>query len=227
VHRQSGGAAQRGGIGRQVGAFEHQGVDAGFARQQALAGREHLGLRIGGVEFGAVFEQGAVQRRARRDAFDRRGRVRADGREVRGCQRGGLDRDDAAAPARQVGKRLQRGGPDGHRQRGLQLALPARQEAATGGQRRDALAHQRGARRDEGRECRRVVAAHHRRRRRAGHDALAHRKRERRCVADVAGRAREARVEHQQAEGRGRRHGFRVGPVERPVGTAYATGLPQ
>ena len=114
--------------------------------------------------------------------------------------------EDADAPAGRYDARderhlQQRRRKDRHRDRGLQLALEDREEAAGRGDGAHAEPFEVPRGIDERREERRIrVGAHDARGIRALDDAIVHRERPRLGVADVTGKAREPRVQHENAE---------------------------
>ena len=83
VHRQARGALHGIGVGRHVGAFEHQAGEGRLAPQQAPRDSDHVGLGCGRVQRGQVLQQRALQVAARLQAFDRSVGRRAGRGQVR------------------------------------------------------------------------------------------------------------------------------------------------
>ena len=207
VDGQAEALAERACVGRHVGAFEDHGADVGRLCDQFHPRREHVGLGRGGIELFEVGHDDAMKLAPVVDADDRGTRRHAGGGKVAGTELGGVDGDDSDAPAswqRRLHQRrlLQARGHHGHRQRRRELGLKERQEAAGGGDGLGARGDEACPGGDEGRQQQidRRIGVDHARDGRHLDRLVSHPERPGLGIADVARRARKARVEHEDAE---------------------------
>ena len=180
-----------------------------MGRHQVGGRLHHVGLQRLGGEARGVADQGLREAGIAFQPEDgERERLGAPAQPapVSLAQRRTVDGEDPDAPVRAEHPAHQRdqqqaGGEDRDRHRRRHLALVLHEEAAVGGDGAHALALQRPGALDEGRQQALGAAPHDQVGAGAAHPVIAHREREGGGVAHVARDAREARVEHQDADG--------------------------